>query len=71
MEEDGEGVSNRHRVRGREREPFCCNVMLNSNMQCSHHSNGGSSEALHSAGNDYFVCVFACVSKCMFLSMHV
>lgn len=30
--------------------------MLNSNMQCSHHDNGGSSEALHSAENVCFVC---------------
>lgn len=38
---------------------ICCNVMLNSNMQCSHHGNGGSSEASHGAETGC-LCVFAC-----------
>lgn len=45
------------RLGGRE-SCFCCNVMLNSNMQCSHHGNGGSSEAMHGAEN---VCSLACL----------
>ncbi len=60
MEEDGVRERSRDRVRGRERES--CNVMLNSNMQCSHHGNGGSSEAWHGAENVCFGCVFACRS---------
>lgn len=62
MEEDCERERNRDRLRGRE-SCFCCNVMLNSNMQCSHHGNGGSSEATHGAEN---VCLLAgpCVSAC-------
>lgn len=50
MEEDGERERNRHRLGGRE-SCCSCNVMLNSNMQCSHHGNGGSSEATHGAEN--------------------
>lgn len=55
----------------REREMLCCNAMLNSNMQCSHHGNGGSSEASHGAENPVLdvcllanLCVSACVSMC-------
>lgn len=48
--------------------------MLNSNMQCSHHGNGGSSEASHGAKNVcFFVCVFACksLSLCVCESMRL
>lgn len=61
MEEGGE--RERNRVRGRERS-FCCNVMLNSNMQCSHHGNGGSSEALHGAES-------VCLLASLFVSMRL
>lgn len=50
-ESEGERTGERERC-------FCCNVMPNSNMQCSHHGNGGSSEASHGAGN---VCLLASV----------
>lgn len=65
---DGGGRRKREEQRqsqGRER-CVCCNVMLNSNMQCSHHGNGGSSEALHGAEN---VCLLACVCQCICVSM--
>lgn len=39
--------------------------MLNSNMQCSRHGNGGSSEASHGAENVCFGRVFACKSVCV------
>lgn len=57
----------------REREMLCCNAMLNSNMQCSHHGNGGSSEASHGAENVCFRCVLACKSLCVsgYVNMHL
>lgn len=58
----GDGCKKR---RGTETESgerwFCCNVMLNSNMQCSNHGNGGSSEAW-CRDSVRVVCVYLLVS---------
>lgn len=64
MEEEGERERNRDRLRGRE-SCFCCNVMLNSNMQCSHHGNGGSSEATQR------MCVRSRVRVCLHVSVRL
>lgn len=66
QEEDGEGEWNRDRLRGRESCSCFCNVMLNSNMQCSHHGNGGSSEATHGAESVFLLAsLCVCVSMCL------
>lgn len=65
MEEDGERARTTDRVRG-------SNVMLNSNMQCSHHGNGGKNKAWRRESVFWMcvclqvsVCAIACVSMCL------